>query len=118
MRVEFRKIPTTNTPFSLDKDGVNYSGVFKKLSPKMVEIDLNIFGELKHTCDGCLEDFKLKIDETSKLLINDGVYSGNDMDIIESFDGFIDFDEIAQSEIESIKSDYHYCNKCKNNFKE
>ena len=118
MRVEFRKVSSTLTPFSLKKDGVKFSGDFKKLSLDMVEINLKADGKLLHDCDSCLEEFELIIDESSKLLVSDGVYSGDEIDVIESFDSFLDFDKIAQSELESIRSDYHYCEKCKNNFKE
>ena len=118
MRVEFRKVSSTLTPFSLKKDGVKFSGDFKKLSSEMVEINLKADGKLLHDCDSCLEEFELIIDESSKLLVSDGVYSGDEIDVIESFDSFLDFDKIAQSELESIRSDYHYCEKCKNNFKE
>ncbi len=118
MRVEFRKVPATSTPFLIHSEGVKVSGSFKKLSQDMVEVNLNLDGKLLHECDGCLEEFELMISETSKLLVSDGVYSGNDIDVIESFDSFLDFDRIVQSELESIRSDYHYCDNCKNNFKE
>ena len=118
MRVEFRKVSSASTPFSLENDGVECSGDFKKLSSGMIEINLKIEGQLLHNCDGCLEEFELIIDETSKLLVSDGVYSGDEIDVIESFDSFLDFEKIVQSELESIKSDYHYCEKCKNYFKE
>lgn len=32
----------------------------------------------------------------------------DNLDIIESFNGFIDLSEILRSEVESIKLDYHY----------
>ena len=84
----------------------------------MAQVNLKAKGKLLHSCDGCLEDFELDLDETSKLLVSDGVYDGDDMDVIESFDSFLDFDKVARSELESIRSDYHYCENCKNNFKE
>ncbi len=118
MRVEFRKVSSTLTPFSLKKDGVEFSGDFKKLSSHMIQINLKADGKLLLECDGCLENFELMVNETSKLLVSDGVYDGDDMDVIESFDSFLDFDKVARSELESIRSDYHYCKNCKNNFKE
>ncbi len=118
MRVNFKKILATPSNFSIKKEGVEFNGRFKKLSYDMVEIELNLKGSLKHECDGCLDDFILNIDETSKLLVSDGVYSGDEIDVIESFDSFVDFDKICESELESIKSDYHYCKECEKNFKE
>ena len=32
--------------------------------------------------------------------------------VIEFFDGKIDFDEVIQSEVESFKSGYFYCDEC------
>jgi len=118
MKIEFRKVLSTSSPFLVENDGLKCSGTFKRLSSKNIEIELNLQGILNHSCDGCLEDFDLKVDETSKLILNDGVYDGDDMDIVECLDGFVDFEQISKSEIESIKSDYHYCQQCENNFKE
>jgi len=118
MKIEFRKVLSTANPFLVQKGSIKCSGTFRKLSSNKVEIELKLQGDLVHPCDGCLEDFDLRVDETSKLILNDGVYDGDDIDIVECLDGFIDFEQICESEIESIKSDYHYCQKCENNFKE
>ncbi len=37
-----------------------------------------------------------------------------DLDIIEFLDGEIDLSYILESEITSIESSYHYCDKCDN----
>ena len=116
MRIEFRKIALEKKPFSFDKDGIVFEGDFKKVSNSIVEIDLKFSGILLHPCDGCAEDFNLKVDETSKLLVSDGVYSGDESDVYEVFDHFVDFDKICESELETFKSDYHYCEKCAGNF--
>ena len=118
MKVEFRKVLAKSSPFFIKKGDIECEGTFKRLSSKEVEVELTLKGSLLHPCDGCLKEFDLKVEQTSKLIINDGVYNGDDLDVVESFDGFIDFDEVCQSEIESIKSDYHYCKSCENNFKE
>ncbi|MCD8214026.1 MAG: hypothetical protein LUC34_08310 [Campylobacter sp.] len=52
-----------------------------------------------------------------KLFLSDGVYIDveNELsDTIEFFDGNIDLQEVFKSEIESFKSDYFYCENCKN----
>ncbi len=118
MRIEFRKIASEKKPFSLEKDGIVFEGDFKKISNSIVEINLKFNGILLHPCDGCAEDFKLSVDETSKLLVSDGVYSGDEINIYEVFDHFVDFENICESELETFKSDYHYCEKCIENFKE
>ena len=118
MKIEFRKITKDKKPFSLERGDLRFSGDFRRLSNSIVEIDYSIKGKFLHSCDGCAEDFELEIDENSSLEVSDGAYSGDNIDVFESFNGFVDFDEIFQSEIEAIKSDYHYCKKCIENFKE
>ena len=118
MKIEFRKITKDKKTFLLEKDDLIFSGNFRRLTNSTVEMEYSIKGKLLHSCDGCAEDFELDINESSLLEVSDGAYSGDNIDIFESFDGFVDFDEIFQSEIEAIKSDYHYCKKCIENFKE
>jgi hypothetical protein len=118
MKIEFRKITKDGSSFELKNDELLFSGSFKRVSNSIVKIDYKLKGKLLHSCDGCAEDFKLSICEESSLYISDGRYSGDSIDVIETFDGFINFDEIFQSEVETIKSDYHYCEKCIENFKE
>ena len=63
---------------------------------------------------GCSEPFSLN--EELKLLLSDGIYKGDDEEflVIEIENSLIDFDEIIQSELNSIKSDYHICKSCLN----
>ena len=42
-------------------------------------------------------------------------YRENELsDTVEFFDGNIDLKEVFESELEAFKSDYFYCEKCKN----
>jgi len=118
MKIEFRKVTKDSKPFLLKDGDLSFMGDFKRISNSIVKIDFKLEGSLQHSCDGCAEDFVLNISESSTLQVNDGAYKGDDIDVIESFNGFIDFDEIFESEKEAIKSDYHYCEKCIENFKE
>ena len=65
-----------------------------------------------------LEDLsiELEIDEEVKFFISEGIYEDEndvELDVIESFNGVADIDELLSSEIELIKSDYHSCDECK-----
>jgi len=113
MKIEFRKILRESSPFNIDYEGLCVSGSFKKISNSMVEIEFKIDGCISHPCDICAEDFELFFNESLKLLLSDGDYSGEAMNVVEVYDHFIDFDEIVGSEIEAFKSDYHYCDMCK-----
>ena len=74
-------------------------------------------GSLQKACDTCAEEFKMPIEEEVEFFISDGVYEDDNdtlLDVVESFDGIADIDELLSSEIELIKSDYHSCENCKN----
>ena len=77
-------------------------------------------GNIELTCDSCSEEYQNSVNDEITLWFSDGEYSssGNNddnRDVIEFFDGFIDFDEVIISEIESIKLDYHKCKTCEQN---
>ena len=78
-----------------------------------MHLDIVIGGKTTVDCDICGDAFDLEVDEKIALKVSDGI-SEEDLDIIECQNHFVDFDEIVQSEISSIKADYHYCEKCKN----
>jgi len=75
-------------------------------------------GEVKLVCDSCLEEYQEKVlDNECQLWFSDGEFiypehTEDKKDVIEFFDGFINFDEVIRSEVESIKLDYHKCSKC------
>ncbi len=56
----------------------------------------------------------LVVNEELKLVSSDGVFKGDEDEflVIEIENSLIDFDEIIQSEVNSIKSDYLYCKDC------
>jgi hypothetical protein len=112
MKIEFRKIPHTKSDFKIVDNLVICNGTFFKESNRIVRLDIVISGKTTVDCDICGDAFDLEMDETTALKISDGI-SEEDLDIIECQDHFVDFDEIVQGEINSIKSDYHYCEKCK-----
>ena len=104
-------------PFELSSDGVKFSGVLKKISPNLVSCKGEIKGELAHNCDRCGDDINLKLNEDVNLILSDGIYKDKEEnldDAVEFFDGFVNLEEVLTSEIEAFKSDYFYCEKCKN----
>ena len=115
MKIEFKKIGSKPKSFKIEKDSVEFSGEFKKESNSLVDVLGKIKNDLKVLCDRCNKEFMLKLDENIHIKISDGIYKGNieDFDVIEFYEGFIDFDEILSSELESIKLDYHLCEECK-----
>lgn len=117
----FKKVSKEGVDFSLKYDKINFFGKVYQKSTTIVFLEAKIEGELEHKCDRCAESICLKVDEKIEMLISDGIYktaeinktvNQNDLAIMEVYNGFINFDEILQSEIESYKSDYHYCTIC------
>lgn len=115
MELAFRKVAKEGSDFSLKSENVHFFGkVFLKSSNK-VFLKAKLEGEAEHICDRCGEDIALKINEPVELIISDGIYQGelSELDVVETEGGVVNFDEILESEIQSYKSDYHYCDKCK-----
>ena len=57
----------------------------------------------------------MPVNEEIEFFISDGIYEDEnsiELDVVESFDGIADIDELLNSEIELIKSDYHSCKEC------
>jgi uncharacterized metal-binding protein YceD (DUF177 family) len=115
LELAFRKVAKEGSDFSFKNENVRFFGkVFLKSSNK-VFLKAKLEGEIEHICDRCAEDITLQINEPIEIIISDGIYKGEtgDLDVVETEGGVVNFDEILESEIESYKSDYHYCDKCK-----
>lgn len=114
MKIEFKKITATPKSFSLESEGVVFCGEVSRISARLFEIKARLGGEITLICDLSGEEYQQPLDESLVLYISNGVWdtqSQSDLmtefDVIEFFDGFIDFEYILQSEINSIKMDYH-----------
>lgn len=114
MKIELKKITATPKSVSLESEGVILSGEIKRISPKLYEFKAHLGGEITLICDHSGEEYQKPLDEDLVLYISNGVWDSQsqsdlmtEFDVIEFFDGFIDFEYILQSEINSIKMDYH-----------
>ena len=117
MKIEFRKVPQNPKDFILEVNSVKFCGTLGKLSSKLVDIKSNIDGIVEVNCCKCGINFDISFNEKIHFLASDGIYSSNDerdLDkiIIEIDNNFVDFEEIFQSELESLRSDYHVCDSC------
>ncbi|QCD44252.1 hypothetical protein [Campylobacter mucosalis] len=117
MKLSFLKVTKQPSDFKLEKDSLNFSGFVVRQDPKIVKCQGKILGNTPHICDRCGDEISLQIDQDVDLLLSDGVYKDEPdelSNIFEFFDGEINFDDIFVSEIEAYKSDYFYCENCKN----
>jgi hypothetical protein len=119
LKIEFRKIPLQDTEFEISSNSVKFLGTFCKISSKLARINANISGSYDVDCCKCGKDLTLDTNMDVDFLVSDGIYSSSSNDeesiIIEVEDHFMNFNEILHSEIESLKSEYHVCDTCKNN---
>lgn len=112
MRIQARKISSAPKAFELHSQGLCFKGEIFAKDRGLFCIDAHLAGEIALICDRSGEEFLQSIDEKLVLYIADGLWDTQSQrfeafDVIECFDGFIDLDSILQSEIESIKLDYH-----------
>lgn len=116
MIIEFKKVPTTKKELITSYDSVKLEGTFCRISHSLVEVESKLTGCIDVDCYRCGTTFNKELDEEFNFFINDGIYSGDIEDlVIEVENHNIDFDEIIDSELSSIKSDYHLCEECLDN---
>ncbi len=116
MKIEFRKVPYTPRELICEFNSVKIEGTFCKISPSLVKIDGALTGTTTVQCARCGEDDTINLDEKLNFLISDGIYKldSDENELVIEVDDFINFNEIIQSEISSIYSDYHICTNCAN----
>jgi hypothetical protein len=116
MKVMLRKVTKTPLDFEVKSDEITFKGYLEYHGGKLILLKAKLNGSLEKPCDICAQNFKLEIDEEIEFFISDGLYKDEDsieLDVVESFDGNADIEELLNSEIELIKSDYHSCDNCK-----
>lgn len=115
MKILLRKVTKTPLEFEINSEDITFKGYLEYHSQKLILLKANVHGKLEKPCDMCAEDMQIDVDEDVEFFISDGIYEGGndiELDIVESFDGYVDMEELLHSEIELVKSDYHYCDNC------
>jgi len=116
MKMVFDKIGSSAKPFKLDLEGALLEGTLQKSGYHQVTLDAQMSGSVELSCDRCGDTFDYDLDSKLRLKLSDQVSEDkDDLDIIEFLDGEIDISYILQSEINTLKSAYHYCEKCSDN---
>ena len=116
MTIVFDKINSTAKPIGLTSKGITLEGTLQKSGYHQVTLDATLNGCIDLDCDRCGETYSYDMDGKLRLKLSDLVSEDKvDLDIIEFLDGKIDLLYILESEITSIESSYHYCDKCDNN---
>ena len=115
MKIVFDKIGSTPTPFEFESEGVKLEGTLKKSGYHQVILDAKMSGSIELSCDRCGKTYSYDIDNVLELKLSDIISEDkDDLDIIEFLDGEIDMSYMLQSEINTFKSTYNYCDSCDN----
>lgn len=115
MKIVFDKIVSTAMPIELASEGVSLEGTLRKSGYHRVTLDAQMSGSIELSCDRCGETYNYDVDNRLQLKLSDIVSEDkDDLDIIEFLDGKIDMLYILQSEINTFKSTYNYCDNCDN----
>jgi hypothetical protein len=114
MKIEFRKIPFEAKKFSFTSNSVIFEGNFGRITSSLVKFNAKMSGKIPSSCYKCGQDINLDIDESIDYIVSDGIYSDDKYEetVIEVDDNIIDFNQLIDSEIISINSDYHICKNC------
>jgi len=116
MKMVFDKIGSTAKPFKCNLEGALLEGTLQKSGYHQVTLDAQMSGSIELSCDRCGDTFDYGLDNKLRLKLSDQVSEDkDDLDIIEFLDGEIDISYILQSEINTLKSAYHYCDACSDN---
>ena len=116
MKIVFDKIGATAKPFEVSSEGIKLEGTLKKSGSHQVTLDAHMSGSMELDCDRCGDTYNYNVDNELQLRLSDVVSEDkDDLDIIEFLDGEIDLSCILQSEIDTFKNAYNYCEKCDNN---
>ena len=114
MKIAFKKITAQPKEVSLELEGVRLSGELYRLDSTMLCLKGKLSGEIWLVCDYSGEEFKERLDNPLVLYISDGFWDTQSQskklesfEVIEFFEGFVDLHYILESEIESLRSDYH-----------
>ena len=113
MQIRFDKIGSTPKSFELSLEDATLNGTLQKIGHHRVALDAMISGKVELDCDRCAQSYDYPLEGELKLIISDVMIEDkDDLDIIEFLDGNIDLTYILESEINALKSSYHYCKNC------
>lgn len=113
MKISFSKIKQTPIDIDYSKNGVDIQGTLERVNRDSVKLDSTFKSEVEVVCNRCAKEYKIDANYPLSLILSDGGYNGKDeIDVVEFYEGKIDFDYLALSEVSSIQEDYNYCSSC------
>ena len=114
MKIAFRKLSSQPLHFEVNRDNALFSGDLILKKSNLAQLNGTITGSISIPCDICAEEVEKPLNEEVTFYLSDGIFEGNDpeLDVVEIDQSIIDMEDLFQSEIELIKSDYYCCTNC------
>ncbi len=115
MKITLRKVGKTPFEFERKLDSIELKGFLQHDKENLIALKAKLTGTVETQCADCGDEFDLEVDEDLEFYISDGVFideNNANIDVVETQNGELDVDELINSEIELIKSDYHCCEFC------
>ncbi|MBL0708972.1 MAG: hypothetical protein JJW00_07995 [Sulfurimonas sp.] len=116
MKIKLIKIGRTPLDFEVKSNKITFKGYLEYYADRLILLRAKLNGFVKTQCSQCGQEIEVAQDEDIEFYISDGAYDDKqnlEIDVVESFDSQADLDELLNSEIELIKSDYHSCKDCR-----
>jgi uncharacterized metal-binding protein YceD (DUF177 family) len=114
MKIAFRKLGSLPLHFEVNSDNAHFSGDLILKKSNLAQLNGTITGNISIPCDLCAEEVERSLNEEIAFYLSDGIFEDNndELDVVEIDNSMIDLEELLQSEIELIKSDYFCCKNC------
>ncbi len=112
--IPFKHLNAIPLEFDVIVGDVSFRGTLVHKKGKIAQLNGTISGTIQIACDLCAEVVERVLDEELSFYLSDGIISENEdeLDIVEITTPMIDMEELLNSEIELIKSDYFCCPQC------
>jgi len=116
LKIEFKKVGFNQKEITINNKDLKLRGNIVRDDKKLVDLEATLQGTVEVECRRCGKEFTIPVDEKLRLKLSDGIYRGalEEADVVEFYDGSINFEELMESERESMRLDYHLCDECKN----
>ena len=112
--IPFKHLNSIPLEFDVTTGDLSFKGTLVHKKGKIAQLNGTISGTIQVPCDLCAEVVERILNEELSFYISDGIISENEdeLDIVEITTPMIEMEELLNSEVELIKSDYFCCSHC------
>lgn len=112
--IPFKQLNSIPLEFSVKAENALFTGTILLKKYNIAQLNGTISGSITVDCDICAETVERPINEEVNFYLSDGIITTNEdeLDIVEITSAMINMEELFNSEIELLKSDYFCCSNC------